>query len=805
MRAQRRTADGADHQLLAIGPELADRVELSEGPAEDTVSYFVMTWAAEQAWAAINRQLTEGSGAVCWIGGAAATGKTHFLNYVVALGQRAGGLGAEPGRRLTLTIVASAPRLAAELERAVAEVVARALGGDGASGALWRDLRGGDALRVVLDQAKRRGVRAVTVAIDLGDADPAVARPSLAGLATLATTVRNPQLTILVAGRADEAGPGIEAFTVGAAPDEVAAVAIGRARRLEDATSPAIAAAYRSLAATDYDPAQIFPFHPQAVAALIRLGDPARLIPTVARAAREALLAWRETAAPRGVIWPGELIKLPAMRTALEARLGASGCAALALARAAGSAMEGARGALAREIVELLALDQIAGDGQSLDLDVLSARLAPPPGRSRSPSGDELADAVAELAVRSRGVLLLEPPGGAVRFNPRAAGTPEVAAYNAALPLIRRFDSASQVAEADELRVALERLRVALATALERATRNRATLIRAAEETGTTLSADRERTFAEFIAIAQAGPQGLLNAAGDPGRHEACARTLAEYDVLAALVAAVPRIRAMREYLLAMGLHDLLEDDPHRDAATAKIETDCKLLLVAVNAAMQAKSPATLDALESRFQRFKWTYVPYYRAAHERWRQEMERAALLAEDGERHLAALRRLNAIPALGPPEAAALALTFGELARRVVRCQLDGPLSPEITPCCPQCNYVIGTPSPREELSDLLARVRRALEVKLAILSQSAIARLIREHDRSHRLEGFLKITQAAQTDALLRVLDDKLARYLTRLLDESLSDDTASQPATPMLRQVHSTQLPKRSAEKLPRRH
>ena len=167
--------------------------------------------------------------------------------------------------------------------------------------------------------------------------------------------------------------------------------------------------------------------------------------------------------------------------------------------------------------------------------------------------------------------------------------------------------------------------------------------------------------------------------------------------------------------------------------------------------------------MESRFQRFKWTYVPYYRAAHERWRQEMERAALLAEDGERHLAALRRLNAIPALGPPEAAALTLTFGELARRVVRCQLDGPLSPEITPCCPQCNYVIGTPSPREELSDLLAQVRRALQAKLAILSQSAIARLIRQHDHSHRLEGFLKITQAAQTDALIRVLDDKLARY------------------------------------------
>jgi len=45
-----------------------------------------------------------------------------------------------------------------------------------------------------------------------------------------------------------------------------------------------------------------------------------------------------------------------------------------------------------------------------------------------------------------------------------------------------------------------------------------------------------------------------------------------------------------------------------------------------------------------------------------------------------------------------------------------------------------------------------------------------RLIRHHDSGHRLDGFLKITQAAQTDALVRVLDDNLARFLGRLLDE-----------------------------------
>jgi hypothetical protein len=47
---------------------------------------------------------------------------------------------------------------------------------------------------------------------------------------------------------------------------------------------------------------------------------------------------------------------------------------------------------------------------------------------------------------------------------------------------------------------------------------------------------------------------------------------------------------------------------------------------------------------------------------------------------------------------------------------------------------------------------------------------LSRGIQAHDREHRLEGLLKIIQAAQTDALVRVFDDKLARYLGRLLDE-----------------------------------
>ncbi len=78
------------------------------------------------------------------------------------------------------------------------------------------------------------------------------------------------------------------------------------------------------------------------------------------------------------------------------------------------------------------------------------------------------------------------------------------------------------------------------------------------------------------------------------------------------------------------------------------------------------------------------------------------------------------------------------------------------------------MLGTPAPA--LAELLEKTRRALREKFTALSRGAIARLIRKYDRAHRLDGFLKITQAAQTEALAAVLDDQLTAYLTRLLKE-----------------------------------
>ena len=90
----------------------------------------------------------------------------------------------------------------------------------------------------------------------------------------------------------------------------------------------------------------------------------------------------------------------------------------------------------------------------------------------------------------------------------------------------------------------------------------------------------------------------LIAAGADAAQGNSYAQALNDYDILVALGAALPRIRAMREYLLATGLHDQLDDDPRRDPQHPPVETDCKLLLVEVIAALQAKSTRTLDALE---------------------------------------------------------------------------------------------------------------------------------------------------------------------------------------------------------------
>ena len=493
-------------------------------------------------------------------------------------------------------------------------------------------------------------------------------------------------------------------------------------------------------------------------------------------------------------------MKVPPISALIVTHLGAKGRAAYKLAQSAARAIRAPRRELAEQMVELLVLDRLADGRSPSTFDQLAMRLnlRSPDAVAERLAPEEIASTLGELATHSSGSIRFNSLDRTARFIDHPLGAPEVEAFNAAINLLRRFDaSLDQVVDIHELKVAEAHLHDALTGALESAARNRDILRHAARMAGSSPTPQQEQIFADFIGVLEGGPAALFAAAADAAHKARVEQAVRDYDLLATLAAATNRIRTMREYLEATGVVGDIEDNPNRDPALVKLETECKMIVVAIEAAPQVKTTSALDALESRFQRFKWTYVPFYRAAHESWCQEMEAAARLVENGRRDLTALERLDVIAALGSPDARDLAARFDHVARGVTRCELEGALAPEIMPCCPDCAFVIGTPSPRESLAELTRIIRHALEAKLARLSQSAIARLIQTHDHSHRLEGFLKITQAAQADALISVLDDKLAHYLARLLDENFGSEAVEPPLTPVMRPLRAARSGLRS--------
>lgn len=771
--------DTAVNDPVQIAGEIADRMVLESAPDAAAVASFVITRSAQRAWEAINRQLNEVRGALFWVDGPSGTGKTHFLNYVIALSRRAGSLDAELARSLTLAIRVEGR--AGNVEQFLLQSIAQELTGvSHKAGALWRRLTGREAIAAALDQAHRQGFRTVTVAIDFGDANVGAAEMALESLALLATTLKHPKLTAIAAGRNPPA-VAISSFTVAPEDGEVLTVAIGRARHLDETLRPTVDGAYRGLDLGEHDGHAIYPFHPASPSALRALNGAARAVAPMARLVREVLVPWHAHRDFARLIYPSDVIQSATARTSAQSRMGESGRAALRLAYSAAGALDGPSSVVARQIVDTLMLQQLCADAVPLGVEDLKARLPALAMPDVREADQTIVDIIREIALRARGVIVLDPESLTVSFNPRAAGGPEIAAFNAARPLACRFDSTLTPAhEMPELRAKLKRLGDAMASALEEAFRNRAMLDAGAREAGGKLSADHHKRFANFIALAQVGPQALIECGADADRRETAMNTVADYEALALAAGFVPRLHAMRRYLTATGLQADLRGDPGRDRRLVALETECQFLRAGVNLDVAVATPGAFDALEARFQKFKWTYVRYYRSAHESWRLEMGRVGGIAVEARRHLVAVQRLNSIGALATPGGMELAGRMAMLERRIVKCGLQGPLSPEVEPRCPGCGFVIGTPSPRAELEDLLALVRREVQAKLAALSHSTIARLIRQHDSGHRLEGFLKITQAAQTDALVRVLDDELVRYLARLFDENLALRSEASP-------------------------
>ncbi len=772
-----------------LEPPMPERLELEAAPRAATVASYVLTRAAERSWEVLNQHLAEPHGGVFWIGGPPGCGKTHFLDYVIALQNRAGALDVQNTRRLVCGLELAGRVDGAEIERHLLSAMAEQIGGDPRSGDIFRQMRGAAALNVALESARRTGVSAVTVAIDFGMSRCDAAADFFAMLAQVAASFRQVKFTVIAAGRAMAPQAARDLPVAPRDATEETVVAIRRARRLIDDSRLDADAAYAGVDTAGLPPNAIFPFHPVALNALRTIAthrgpdgdssDGAAIVP-LSRLAREVLASPALTSGlPARLIYPPDLTMNAAVLNLVKALLAEAGRAAWKIARDRIADLDGYDRDLAREIIDSLIVEKVCGNTAALALEELKSRV-PMVARGLTPDDratPALGALLRQLEASTGGVIRLE--NGGARFDPDAAGAPEVAAFNAGLALARWFEPGLTVArDRAGLDARMRRLDAAMALAVEDAVHTREVLESALAEAHLKLPLAHREAIANYLVLAESGAAAMLEAAADRSRLASVIQLVDGYEALAAAAASMPRMREMREYLAGTGLRAAPDEPGVREnswqqTAIVSLETECELLQVELGPRILTGPPRNLDALEARYQKFKWTYVQCYLSAHARWREKMDRLALLAGDARRYFDALARLNAIAALGMPEGAHLGARVAELSTSVVRCELGDSIAPETTttPRCPSCGFQLGASSPQAGLEDVMESIRRALEIKLAALSQNMIARLIQTHDREHRLEGFLKITQAAQTDALVRVLDEKLARYLARVLEES----------------------------------
>ena len=529
---------------IEFGPPPVDRASLESAPAAGTVEFYLLTEAANRAWAAISASLASGAGAVFWISGPAGAGKTHFLNYVLALEERAG---ATKGRRAIVRLGLDGRAGVFDLEQRIFEMLAREIGADDAGATLWRRLHGGEALALAFERAHRVGIRAISVAIDFGTIDSAASEDYVAELARAASRTRQVAFNVFIAARSKAPACAMALEVTPADDKERVLAAVARARRVVD--EAAVAALYDRVDLEGFEPRAIFPFDPRAIEMLSRLAGEPVSIAAMAKLVIAALTPYREISddCARPLL-PVELMEAPAIVKRVEERLPEAGRAALRIAHRAADAME-ERGC-ARGIVDALMLERLIGNAQALAPGELRTRLPQRYQRRGSATAANVAIAamLEALAVRTGGAITFD--SHAAQFNPRAAAASEVAAFNNALSFLRCFDSTlSEAAELSEARIGLKRAGDAMTRAVEAAHRIGEILEAAHRELRVEMKPEHRRTLDDFIALAGAGANALVEQATDPQARAHTERLLAAYESLAVAGAAVPRIRAMRSYL----------------------------------------------------------------------------------------------------------------------------------------------------------------------------------------------------------------------------------------------------------------
>jgi hypothetical protein len=279
-----------DAHPYTLEPPVADRMALETAPRERTVDCYIVTRAAQRTLSLLSERLETGVGEFFWLGDPAGAGKTHFLNYFLALRQRLAVPACENGRELVLAFDYPDGAGMAQLENDILAAIARELGEAQRRGVpLWRRIGAQAAFEVAMGEGRRAGVRAFTIAIDFGlNETPTFA----ADLVRIARASKRPSLFVVAAGRDN---PPCDAAVAEVGPSDLSerlAIALGRACRLGPHWT-AMTHLYQPIQIEPLSPEEIFPFHPETLRAMAVLAEPAGTIAVLARMARGVLSIYR--------------------------------------------------------------------------------------------------------------------------------------------------------------------------------------------------------------------------------------------------------------------------------------------------------------------------------------------------------------------------------------------------------------------------------------------------------------------------------------------------------------------------------
>src|SRR6266404_4585773 len=202
---------------------------------------------------------------------------------------------------------------------------------------------------------------------------------------------------------------------------------------------------------------------------------PPATIAVLSRLAREALAtSGKERQGvnqPDRLIYPPDLTMNPAISKRVEVSLAPPGRAALKIAHdALARCFQGNQKELAREIVDTLVVEHVCGGIEPLAIEELGSRV---PMLARVGAADSLPEVralLSQLHAKTGGVIRFD--SDTARFDPEAAGAPELAAFNSAIALLRRFDpTLTPAREMDGVPARLEKLERAMADAVAAANR----------------------------------------------------------------------------------------------------------------------------------------------------------------------------------------------------------------------------------------------------------------------------------------------------------------------------------------------